>query len=86
MDKFKFVAGTIIAVGIIETMLSFMIPNILVPFVNTSNTTMAATSNMSNYPGTSDFLVASPWVLYFIAPVIGIIVIVAYLRFNKALV
>lgn len=83
MDKFKAVAGIIISVGLIETLLSFTIPNILVPFVNTANTTMAATSNMSNYPGTSEFMVASPWVLYLVPPAIGIALVVAILRFQK---
>lgn len=83
MDKFKFVAGTIISVALVETILSFVIPNVLLSFVYSANATIAATSNMSNYPGTSEFLIASPWILYFIPPVIGIVVIVAYLRFQN---
>ena len=85
MDKFKLVLGVIIAISAVEALLSFIIPNVLAPFANTANMTMAASSNMSNYPGTADFLVASPWLLYFAPPVIGIIIIVAALRFNKTI-
>ena len=83
MDKFKLVLGVIIAISVVETMLSFIIPNVMVHFANSANMTMAATANMTNFPGTSEVMVAAPWLLYFVAPVIGIIVIVAALRFNK---
>ena len=85
MDKFKLVLGVIIAISAVEALLSFVIPNILVPFANTANMTMAATANMTNFPGTSETMVAAPWLLYFAPPVIGIIVIVAALRFNKTI-
>jgi len=83
MDKFKLVLGVILTISIVEVMLSFIIPNVMVPFANTANMTMATSVNMTNYPGTSETLVAAPWLLYFAPPVIGIIVIVAALRFNK---
>ena len=46
----------------------------------TANTTMNATSNMSLYPGTSGFLMSTPWILFFLPGVIGIALIVIILR------
>jgi len=85
MDKFKLVIGVILSISVVEAMLAFIIPNVMVPFANSANMTMAATANMTNFPGTSETLVAAPWLLYFAPPVIGIIVIVAALRFNKTI-
>ena len=48
--------------------------------VSTANTTMAATSNMSNYPGTQEGVLATPWILFFVPGVIGIIAVVLVLR------
>lgn len=48
--------------------------------VSTANTTMAATSNMSNYPGTQEAVLATPWVLFFVPGVIGIIAVVITLK------
>ena len=45
-----------------------------------ANTTMNATSNMSLYPGTSGFLMSTPWILFFLPGVIGIALIVIILR------
>ncbi len=45
-----------------------------------ANTTMNATSNMSLYPGTSGFLMSTPWILFFIPGIIGIALIVVILR------
>jgi len=56
----------------------------MVPFLAditvTVNTTLNASSNMSLYPGTSGFLLATPWIMYFIPNVIGVIVVIMILR------
>lgn len=44
------------------------------------NTTLNATSNMSNYPGTSEFLLSIPWILFFVPGVLGIAAVVVILR------
>lgn len=51
--------------------------------VSSANTTMVASSNMTNYPGTQSTLLAMPWILYFIPAVIGIAVVVYVLKFKK---
>lgn len=48
--------------------------------INTANTTMAATSNMSNYPGMQYATVSTPWALIFIPGILGIFAIVIVLR------
>ena len=53
---------------------------VITDIVNTANTTMAATTNMSNYPGASETMVATPWLLYFVPNVIGMIIIVGILK------
>lgn len=55
---------------------------IIVEQANTANTTIAASGNMTNYPGLGAGLVASPWWLLFAIPVIAVVVIVQRLR-NK---
>lgn len=44
------------------------------------NADLAAGSNMSNYPGTSGFLLNIPWILYFAPVIIGIVLIVIILK------
>jgi len=63
---------------------AFLLFNLMAPlivgFANTANTTVAASSNMSNYPGTSEGLVLSPWLLLLVIPVICVILIIQVLR------
>jgi len=47
---------------------------------STANTTMAATSNLSNYPGAAEGVLVAPWFLWFCPAVIGMIVIVVILK------
>ena len=62
----------------------YLIMLITMPLVSdlaaTANSTMNATSNMSLYPGTSEALMASPWILWFIPGAIGIGVIIVILK------
>ena len=55
----------------------------IVNIVSTANTTMAATSNMSNYPGAQQGLLSMPLVLYFIPAIVGIAGVVWLLKFKK---
>ena len=57
-----------------------IIPNIVAPMALSANTAMDASSNMSLYPGTSGFLMSTPWILFFVPGVIGIALIVIILR------
>ena len=53
---------------------------IVVDMSLTANSTMNASVNMSQFPGTSEAVVASPWVLWFVPGVIGMIVVVIILK------
>ena len=55
----------------------------IVSIVSSANTTMAATSNMSNYPGAQQGLLSMPLVLYFIPAIVGIAGVVWLLKFKK---
>jgi len=47
--------------------------------VETANTTLS-THDLTNYPGASEGLVATPWILWFVPAVIGMIVVVLIVR------
>ncbi len=63
---------------------AYLLLLVVVPFIAdvtvTANTTMNATSNMSLYPGTSGFMLATPWILFFVPGTIGIIAVIIILR------
>lgn len=44
------------------------------------NAELAATTNLSNYSGLSEFLLASPWIMYVAPAVVGIIAIIGILK------
>jgi len=52
----------------------------LVDIITTANTTMAASSNMSNYPGTAAVMVGAPLWLYFVPGAIGFVVVILILK------
>lgn len=80
MNKAKAIFITIALIIICNLVLLVTIPGVVVPVIESANATMAATSNMSNYPGTSDFMVASPWLAYLMVNAIGVIVVIMILR------
>ena len=79
MNKF----GAVIVV-VFVIIVAYLILLVVMPIVSTAaltaNTTMDATSNMSLYPGTSGFLMSTPWILFFVPGTIGIAIIVVILR------
>ena len=79
MDKLGSVAWIIGGVIICYLLMLVFMP-FLAETASTANTTMAATSNMSNYPGTSEAVLSAPWVLWFVPAVGGIIALVLVLR------
>jgi len=83
VSKFKQVIWVILGVGMLYAMLAIFI-KFLADTTVSVNQELAATSNMAAYPGTSDFLLASPWVLYIAPAVIGIITIVVVLKRREA--
>lgn len=80
MSKFGTILLILVMFGILMLMASVVVPDILVPMANTANATIASTSNMSNYPGTSAALVSTPWTVYIALPVVALVAIIVVLR------
>ncbi len=77
----KFGAVAIIVALMIGAYLFMMIAMpIISDFASTANTTMSASSNMSDYPGTLDATLAIPWIMWFVPAVIGMIIIIIILK------
>lgn len=76
------IGGVAMVVGfvIIAYLLLLVVMPVLVGVIATSNATMAATSNMSNYPGTAGAFVSAPWGLFFVPGGIGIVAIILILK------
>ena len=80
MNKWGAVISIVVMVTLCYLLLLVTMP-ILVDTTVAVNTTLNSTSNMSLYPGTSGFLLASPWILFFVPAVLGIAAIVVVLRY-----
>lgn len=79
MNKFGAVATVCVAVFMVYLVMLVVMPW-LADITLTVNSTLNATSNMSNYPGTSEFLLSITWILFFVPGVIGIATIIVILR------
>lgn len=75
--------GWVIVVWI-GVIISYVILTAAMPAVNslvqTANTTMAAASNMTNYPGTQDAILTAPLWLYFLPGGIGLVLTIIILK------
>ena len=83
MNKIKILIGIVGLVIFVNLFLLITVP-FLADITVSTNLSLNATSNMSQYPGTSGFLLATPWILYFIPNVIGIIAVIVVLRSRDA--
>ena len=74
--------GVFIILGLVAAaeLLLLVTMGVVVDLAETANATMAASSNLTNYPGAAEVMIAAPWALFFVPPSIGIIAIVIYLR------
>lgn len=79
MEKAKQIGLVMLGIGALYAIMAVAIKFLADTSVSV-NADLAASSNMAQYPGTSDFLLSSPWVLYFIPAVLGIIWIIIILR------
>ena len=79
MGKLGTLAWIIGLVIIVNLLLLITVP-FLADIAVSTNATLNASTNMSQYPGTSGFLLATPWILYFIPNVAGIIAVIVVLR------
>ncbi len=73
------VAGILLAVSLTYLLMSITMP-LIADFASTSNLTISASSNISQYDGLQGGLLGAPLVLYFIPAIIGIILVVITLR------
>ena len=80
MNKIGSVIIVVCLVIVCYLFMLIVIPGVVVPMVSTANTTIAATSNVSDYPGTTSFLLSIPWILWFVPACIGTVVIVVLLK------
>lgn len=76
LGKIALVSGFVIIAYI--TLLLIM--PVLTDTIVTANATMAASSNMSDYPGTAGFFVSMPWILFFVPAVIGTAAVILILK------
>ncbi len=79
MNKILWIGVTVAAVVIVYLIMLVVMP-LVADFAATANTTIDASSNMSNYPGTSGFLLSIPWIMWFVPGTGGIIVVIAILK------
>ena len=79
MSKMGLIARIVVLVIFVNLLLMITVP-FLADITVSTNATLNASTNMSLYPGTSGFLLASPWILYFIPNVAGIIAVIVVLR------
>lgn len=79
MSKPRMIAYVIVGVAALYLMLAVFI-RFLADTTVSVNAELAAGSNMTQYPGTSGFLLATPWILWFAPAVLGIVLIVIILK------
>lgn len=79
--RYLILAGVWVCIIFAYIILTASMP-VIVEMANTANTSMSATSNMSDYPGMLEATLATPLVLWFVPFIIGVIVTVGILKFD----
>ena len=79
MGKVGAVIVVVIATIMVYVALLVAMP-ILTEFASTANTTMAATSNLTNYPGAAEGVLMAPWFVWFAPGIIGMTIVVVILK------
>jgi len=79
MNKIGQVIAVVVLVIAAYLLLIVVMP-VLSDITTSTNTTMQASSNMSNYPGTAEAVVAAPWALFFVPAVIGMAAVILILK------
>ena len=70
----------VIGVTIIVYIILLVVMPVITDIVSTSNATITASSNWSNYPGAQGFLVSTPWQLFFVPGVICMAIVIIILK------
>lgn len=78
-QKVKVVLGLIIGVVVVYLFLLAVMPAITA-LVNTANTSLSASANMTSFPGTAEAVNSFPWYVWFIPGGVGIAAIIGVLR------
>lgn len=84
MSKAKQIILIIVAITLLYVVLGIFIKFLSDQSIST-NQALDAAHNMAQYPGTSDFLLAIPWIMYFVPAVIGIVWVVIVLKKEELL-
>lgn len=79
MSKFGQVILVVIGVSILYLLMLVVMP-IMVDVASTANATITSDSNPANYPGGTSFLLAIPWICWFVPAILGMALIVFILR------
>lgn len=73
-----------IAITIGVVIICYLILLVVMPWLSditlSVNATLNASHNMTQYPGTSGFLLSTPLILFFVPGTIGIVVVIMILR------
>lgn len=79
MNKIGAVAIVIFVVIVCYLILLVAMP-IVADLASTANATITASSNLTMYPGTQGFLLSTPWIMFFVPGVIGMVAIIIILK------
>jgi len=79
MSKFKAIALLIVGITMLYAVLAIFVKFVADTALPT-NATLDAGSNMTAYPGTSGFLLFSPFLLYVAPAIIGIVWLIVILK------
>ena len=75
MDKIWQVVIVCIGVGILYLFMMVAMP-VMTELASTANTTMGASSNVSNYPGSTEAVLAAPYFLWFVPGALGMVSVI----------
>ena len=78
----KKLGAVLIVIGVVAAcyLVLMTVMGTVTDLAETANATITASSNLTNYPGASEGLIAAPWVLWWVPGTIGMILIVMILR------
>jgi len=79
MSKIGRVILVVVGVILLYLLLLVIMP-ILTDFASTANTTMTASSNLTNYPGAAEGVLIAPYLLWWAPGVIGMVAVVFILK------
>jgi len=81
MNKAKSIAwafvGLILGYSVLALFIGFLADRVVA-----TNQTLDASTNMTQYPGASSFLLAIPWLMYFMPGILFIVVVIQILKWK----